>query len=204
MQSYKTSKNMNFIFASLKKTQKTSAAVLASVIVLHDNSLHICAYLFWWTVKMQWITLYLLRELLWKAATWCNFIPTREKCRNVMRLFKTILMMKKEPVLIALALTRWLKIIDLIFSIAYLQTAALPSWIITTSLKNLKKHAFHFFCKLKKPQKTCISFLPTYQLKKLQKTWISFVVSSKNQQKYEFHFCKLKNLKNHEFHFLQA
>ena len=47
------------------------------------------------------------------------------------------------------------------------------------------------FCKLKKTQKTWISFFFFCKLKKPQKTWISF-------------FASLKNLKKHEFHFLQA
>ena len=49
-------------------------------------------------------------------------------------------------------------------------------FIFFASLKNLKKHEFHFFASLK--------------------------VNSKNMN---FIFCKLKNLKKHEFHFfLQA
>ena len=70
------------------------------------------------------------------------------------------------------------------------------------SLKNLKKNMNFIFCKLKKTQKTWISFFESlknsknmnfifWKLKKPQKTWISF-------------FESLKNLKKHEFHFLQA
>ena len=42
------------------------------------------------------------------------------------------------------------------------------------------------FCKLKKPQKTWISFF--CKLKKPKKTWISFFATLKNFKKYEFHF----------------
>ena len=59
---------------------------------------------------------------------------------------------------------------------------------------------FFFFCKLKKPQKTWISFFTSLlktskkhefhfcKLKKPQKTWISFLASLKNLKKHQFHF----------------
>ena len=58
------------------------------------------------------------------------------------------------------------------------------------SLKNRKKHEFHF--------------LQAQKVKKPEKTWISFFASLKNFKNMNFIFASLKNLKKHEFHFLHA